>query len=124
MKSTSLARCLQMQRCGLWSFDKLVDTAGRRDLMHMRLTTPTAFVRWVGANHPSDYARLDEWVERIADWKKQGLTELNFFVHQNLEKESPLLSAYLIKKLNIKLGTDLQIPLTLNDLPESGDLFG
>ena len=102
----------------------LVDTAGRRDLMHMRLTTPTAFVRWVGANHPSDYARLDEWVERIADWKEQGLTELNFFVHQNLEKESPLLSAYLIKKLNKKLGTDMQIPLTLNDLPESGDLFG
>ena len=26
----------------------LVDTAGRRDLMHMRLTTPTAFIRWVG----------------------------------------------------------------------------
>ena len=101
----------------------LVDTAGRRDLMHMRLTTPTAFVRWVGANDPSDYSRLDEWVERIADWKKQGLKELNFFVHQNLEKESPLLSAYLIKKLNKKLGTDLQVPKTLNDPPESGDLF-
>ncbi len=33
----------------------LVDTAGRRDLMHMRLTTKTAFVRYVGANHESDY---------------------------------------------------------------------
>ncbi|MEO6050059.1 MAG: DUF72 domain-containing protein [Pyrinomonadaceae bacterium] len=96
----------------------LVDTAGRRDLMHMRLTTPTAFLRWVGANHQSDYTRLDEWVERIADWKEQGLKELNFFVHQNLEKESPLLSAYLIKKLNVKLGTDLQIPKTLDDPPE------
>jgi uncharacterized protein YecE (DUF72 family) len=30
----------------------LVDTAGRRDLMHMRLTTSTAFIRWVGANEP------------------------------------------------------------------------
>ena len=102
----------------------LVDTAGRRDLMHMRLTTPTAFVRWVGANHPSDYTRLDEWVERVASWKKQGLKELNFFVHQNLEKESPLLSAYLIKKLNKKLGTDLQIPKTLDQLTENADLFG
>ena len=91
----------------------LVDTAGRRDLMHMRLTTPTAFVRWVGANHPSDYTRLDEWVERVASWKEQGLTELNFFVHQNLEKESPLLSAYFIDKLNKKIGTELQIPKTL-----------
>lgn len=96
----------------------LVDTAGRRDLMHMRLTTPTAFVRWVGANHESDYTRLDEWVERVAQWKKLGLKELYFFVHQNIEKESPLLSAYFIRKLNSKLGTDLQVPETLNDLPE------
>lgn len=92
----------------------LVDTAGRRDLMHMRLTTPTAFIRWVGANDPeSDRARLDEWVTRIAKWKKLGLRELNFFVHQNIEKESPLLSAYFIEKLNKKVGTDLHIPKTL-----------
>ena len=63
----------------------LVDTAGRRDLMHMRLTTPTAFVRWVGANAPdSDRERLDEWVDRIAAWKKAGLQNLYFFVHQNI----------------------------------------
>ena len=99
----------------------LVDTAGRRDLMHMRFTTPTAFVRWVGANHPSDHQRLDEWVERIAQWKKLGLEKLYFFVHQNIEKESPFLSAYFIEKLNKKIGTDLPIPKTLNN---SGDLFG
>ncbi len=92
----------------------LVDTAGRRDLMHMRLTTPTAFVRWVGSNHhESDRTRLDEWIERIADWKKQGLKELYFFVHQNIEKESPLLSAYFIERLNKKIGTKLKIPQTL-----------
>jgi len=93
----------------------LVDTAGRRDLMHMRLTTPTAFIRYVGANHKSDYNRLDDWIERIAAWKKQGLKELYFFVHQNIEKESPLLSAYFIDKLNKKVGTNLPIPKTLND---------
>ncbi len=91
----------------------LVDTAGRRDLMHMRLSTPTAFVRYVGTNHKTDYARLDDWVERIATWKKLGLKELNFFVHQNIEKESPLLSAYFIENLNGKIGTDLKIPETL-----------
>ena len=95
----------------------LVDTAGRRDLLHMRLTTPIAFVRYVGANHESDYARLDDWVERIADWKEQGLKELCFFVHQNIEKESPLLSAYFIEKLNKRLGTDLPVPQTL---PKNG----
>lgn len=93
----------------------LVDTAGRRDIMHMRLTNNEAFIRYVGANHESDYARLDDWVERLTVWKKQGLTNINFFVHQNMEVESPLLSAYFIAKLNEKLGTNLQIPKTLGD---------
>lgn len=96
----------------------LVDTAGRRDLMHMRLTTPTAFVRYVGANHASDYTRLDDWIERIAAWKTGGLSELYFFIHQNTEKESPLLAAYFIEKLNKKIGTDLKVPETLNSMPE------
>ncbi|MEQ1761906.1 MAG: DUF72 domain-containing protein [Pyrinomonadaceae bacterium] len=95
----------------------LVDTAGRRDLMHMRMTTPTPFIRWVGANEPeSDRARLDEWVERIAKWKKQGMRKLYFFVHQNIEKESPLLAAHFIERLNKKVGTKLDIPKTLKDL--------
>jgi uncharacterized protein YecE (DUF72 family) len=93
----------------------LVDTAGRRDLMHMRMTTPTPFIRWVGANVPeSDRTRLDEWVDRLAEWKKQGMRKLYFFVHQNAEKESPALAAYFIEKLNKKLGTDLQPPKTLD----------
>ncbi|WP_138434004.1 DUF72 domain-containing protein [Winogradskyella algicola] len=88
----------------------IVDSAGRRDIMHMRLTNSRAFVRYVGANHPSDYTRLDDWVERLKHWKANGIREIDFFVHQNIEKESPLLSAYLIKKLNAELGTDLKIP--------------
>lgn len=92
----------------------LVDTAGRRDLMHMRLTTPTAFIRWVGANEPeSDRARLDEWIGRIAQWKKAGLQKLLFFVHQNEEQESPALAAHFIERLNKKIGTTLPIPKTL-----------
>jgi uncharacterized protein YecE (DUF72 family) len=92
----------------------LVDTAGRRDLMHMRLTTPTAFIRWVGANDPkSDRARLDDWVERIAKWKRAGLQKLFFFVHQNYEVESPALAAHFIKRLNKKISTSLAVPKTL-----------
>jgi len=88
----------------------IVDSAGRRDIMHMRLTNSRAFVRYVGANHQSDYARLDDWVERLKLWKANGIEEIDFFVHQNIEKESPLLSAYLIKQLNAELGTHLKIP--------------
>lgn len=93
----------------------IVDTAGRRDLMHMRLTNNEAFVRYVGANHESDYDRLDEWVARLKSWVEQGLGHIHFFVHQNLEKASPLLSAYLIKKLNKELGSSLSVPHTLAD---------
>lgn len=88
----------------------IVDTAGRRDLLHMRLTNPTAFVRYVGANHVTDYTRLDDWIERLKLWKLQGIKEIDFFIHQNIEKESPLLSAYFIKKINTELGYNLKIP--------------
>jgi uncharacterized protein YecE (DUF72 family) len=88
----------------------IVDTAGRRDIMHMRLTNATAFVRYVGANHETDYTRLDDWIKRIKLWKEQGIKEIDFFIHQNIEKESPLLSAYFIKKLNSELGYSLTVP--------------
>lgn len=91
----------------------LVDTAGRRDLMHMRLTTNEAFIRYVGANHNSDYARLDDWTKRLVAWHDQGLRNIHFFIHQNLEKASPLLSAYFIEKLNAQLPVQLTIPKTL-----------
>lgn len=88
----------------------IVDTAGRRDMLHMRLTSPVAFVRYVGANHPSDIKRLDEWVERIARWQSEGLKKLYFFVHQNIELESPLLASHFIGKLNAELGLSLKLP--------------
>ena len=92
----------------------LVDTAGRRDLMHMRLTTSTAFIRWVGANEPqSDRSRLEEWIGRISKWKQAGLQKLLFFVHQNDEQESPALAAHFIERLNQKIGSALPIPETL-----------
>lgn len=99
----------------------LVDTAGRRDMMHMRLTTPTAFVRYVGANHPSDYTRLDEWIDTIVIWKEAGLKQLYFFIHQNVEVESPLLAAHFIEKLNKAIGTNLPIPKKPDDPKKGGN---
>ena len=100
--------------CGLLETNNMsniiTDTAGRRDMLHMRLTSTTAFIRYVGANHPSDYYRLDDWIDRLGTWIEQGVENIYFFVHQNLEKESPLLSAYLIEKLNNNLGFNLKVP--------------
>lgn len=88
----------------------IVDAAGRRDMVHMRLTSNEAFVRFVGANIPSDYERLDEWIETIKLWKAEGLHKLYFFIHQNLELESPMLAKYFIKKLNDDLDLDIRGP--------------
>ena len=88
----------------------LVDALGRRDMLHMRLSTPTAFVRYVGANHPTDKPRLDEWVQRIKEWHGAGLQSLYFFVHQHVELESPLLSTYFIERLNETLGLHVRGP--------------
>ncbi len=88
----------------------ITDTAGRRDLLHMRLTNKEAFIRYVGANHTTDYTRLDDWVKRLRLWKNQGIEHIHFFVHQNIEKESPLLSKYFIQSVNEQLNFNLTIP--------------
>ncbi len=100
----------------------IVDTAGRRDMLHMRLTTPTAFIRYVGANAENDYQRLDDWLERLTTWKEEGLENLYFFVHQNIEKASPLLSAHFIKKLNEAWEEKIHIPQMGSD-PSKLTLF-
>lgn len=97
----------------------IVDTAGRRELLHMRLTNNNAFVRYVGANHESDITRLDDWVDRLHTWNKQGLQNIQFFVHQNEEKASPMLAAHFIKAMNDVVGIDLKVP----ELNGQGDLF-
>lgn len=102
----------------------LVDTAGRRDLMHMRMSTAKPFVRYVGANHASDFDRLTEWVERIKVWTDQGMTELNFFIHQNIEEASPLLASHFIQLLNEELGYELHVPALATDKKqETNTLF-
>ncbi len=88
----------------------IVDTAGRRDMLHMRLTTPYAFVRYVGANIDSDYDRLDDWLDKLEPWIEQGIKGIYFFIHQNIEKASPLLAAHFINGLNKRFGYALAIP--------------
>ncbi|NND15476.1 MAG: DUF72 domain-containing protein [Eudoraea sp.] len=93
----------------------ITDTPGRRDMLHMRLTNDEAFIRFVAANLPCDYNRLDDWVERLHQWHEQGLRKVHFFVHQHMTRESPLLAAYFIRQINARLQTGLHIPQTLAD---------
>ena len=69
--------------------------------MHMRLTTPTAFIRFVGNDlHPTDYIRVDAWIQRIKKWIEQGAEKIYFFMHQNEEINSPEMCKYVIEQLN------------------------
>lgn len=97
----------------------ITDTAGRRDLLHMRLTSNTAFVRYVGANHASDYTRATDWVDRLEQWVEQGIENIYFFVHQNNEVESVNISRHLIRQLNERLDIQLKLPNTLDTLQSS-----
>jgi uncharacterized protein YecE (DUF72 family) len=51
----------------------ILETSGRRDVCHMALTTPTAFIRFDGHDlHKTDFLRLDQWADRITQWIEQG----------------------------------------------------
>ena len=79
----------------------ITDVAGRRDVLHMRLTTPTAMVRFVGNGlHPSDFSRIDGWIDRIRLWQKEGLVTIYFFPHEPDNIQAPELAEYILNKLS------------------------
>ncbi|HEY2581677.1 MAG TPA: DUF72 domain-containing protein [Mucilaginibacter sp.] len=89
----------------------ITDASGRRDVVHMELPTPHAFIRFVGNSlHPTDYTRVDNWVERIVQWYDMGLQSVWFFMHQHDERYSPELADYVIEQLNKKLRLSLHRP--------------
>ncbi|HCN83994.1 MAG TPA: DUF72 domain-containing protein [Sphingobacteriaceae bacterium] len=93
----------------------ITDASGRRDCVHMELPTPHAFIRFVGNGlHPTDFQRIDEWMERIDQWMNNGLKSVYFFLHQHDEKDTPILADYTIKKLNERSGLSLKRPEFIN----------
>jgi len=85
----------------------ITDATGRRDCVHMELTIPEIFIRFVGngeKHQASDFARIDEWTARIKSWLDSGLEKVYFFLHQHDEKDTPILSNYTIQQFNKHLG--------------------
>lgn len=101
----------------------ITDASGRRDVVHMTLPTPHAFIRFVGNSlHKTDYSRVDEWVTRIQQWQTQGLQSVWFFMHQHDERYSPELADYVVEQFNKKLGTQLGRPQFI-DRDKQPELF-
>ena len=102
----------------------ITDAAGRRDCAHMNLTIPKAFIRYVGNSlHPTDYTRIDEWVNRIKIWLDEGLEELYFFMHMHDEAFSPELTVYMVDRMNKECGLQLEKPTFWEAPKDPGKLF-
>lgn len=75
----------------------ITDVAGRRDVLHLRLTAPFTLVRFVGNGLvPSDYERIDEWIALLRRW---ALPELYFFAHEPDNIQAPEMVDYLVRQL-------------------------
>ncbi len=74
----------------------ITDVAGRRDVLHLRLTAPFSMVRFVGNDlHPSDFERMEEWSALLRHWHNQGLAEVYFFTHEPDNLAAPQAAAWL-----------------------------
>jgi len=78
----------------------ITDVAGRRDVLHTRLTTNMAMIRFVGNDlHPTDYERIDEWVQRLKTWIDAGLSTVYFFTHEPDNINAPEMAKYLYEQI-------------------------
>lgn len=88
----------------------ITDVSGRRDLMHMELTIPAVFIRFIGngaGQQVLDHARIDDWGRRLKSWQEKGLEKIHFFVHQQNERDTLSLANYAIGVFNRELGSKL-----------------
>lgn len=101
----------------------ITDVAGRRDVLHMNVTNPTTIIRFVGNMlDPTDYSRLDSWVDRLKVWGDQGLKEAYFFMHQPEEDLNVQLGTHLAEAFKAKNGWDVQGPKLYHE-PKQASLF-
>lgn len=83
----------------------VTDVAGRRDVLHMRLTCPTLVLRFVGNGlHPSDYQRTDDWAARLGEWAAQGLRAAYVFIHQPEMELVPEFTQHWLHRIEAELG--------------------
>jgi uncharacterized protein YecE (DUF72 family) len=111
-----------MEKLGIGAV--ITDVAGRRDVLHMHLTTRTLMLRFVGNTlHPTDFTRLADWAGRIRQWRDQGLERAILFLHQPDNALMPEFAEKVIPLLNQQLGTNIAPPKRV-EVAQQGTLFG
>jgi len=88
----------------------ITDTGGRRDVLHMELTIPEVYIRFVANGDEylgSDYTRIDDWIQRIKIWLDQGLKKVYFMINPVRDNYTPELCRYAIHEFNKVLGAEI-----------------
>ena len=82
----------------------ITDVAGRRDVLHMQLTSNQAMIRFVGNGlHPTDYQRIEAWVNRFIEWQTLGLRTIYFFPHEPDNILAPEMARFLLELVQEKM---------------------
>jgi uncharacterized protein YecE (DUF72 family) len=96
----------------------ITDTAGRRDVLHMRLTAPVVFIRFISNSlHASNLTRIEEWAHRIKEWLDKGMQEIYFIVHNHDEYYAPDIALHAVERFNAICGTTLKPPKLVVEPP-------
>jgi uncharacterized protein YecE (DUF72 family) len=79
----------------------IVDSAETRPYLNkLKLTNDSAFVRFIGYNHPTDLERINEWIVLIGEWKEKGIRDVYFILHFPQKDNSPEIVLYSIDNFN------------------------
>ncbi|WP_080241505.1 DUF72 domain-containing protein [Spirosoma rigui] len=102
----------------------ITDVAGRRDVLHMGLSSPVLTLRFAAnEGHPTDYTRTDAWVQRLKTWFEKGLQTAYLFIHGGGDNDTaPELILYWTRELNKHCGLNLREPV-LQPKVVQGSLF-
>lgn len=89
----------------------ITDVAGRRDVLHNRLTTDTVLLRFVGnALHPTDYSRIDAWLQRFQTWFDHNLKTIYCFTHEPDNILAPDLALYMVEQAQQQTNAEVRGP--------------
>ncbi len=89
----------------------ITDVAGRRDVLHQMVSNGLTMVRFVGNGlHPTDYSRIDNWIDQLKEWLEAGLQKVYFFPHEPDNILAPDLSQYVLEQVQAKLQVEVRGP--------------
>jgi uncharacterized protein YecE (DUF72 family) len=122
-RPTTWAKTLE----GLYALHRhvvITDVAGRRDVLHMGLSSPVLTLRFIANDgHPTDYSRAEAWVERLRNWFDKGLQTAYLFIHGGADNDTaPELVRQWVRRINEVCGLRLQEPV-LQPKVVQGSLF-